>query len=330
MAKDYTICLGTIGGGVWQSPDGGETWNKIGAPFPPPGENEVRALTVYPNNPHRILAGSDIGIYRSEDNGATWEKLESPMDGMQVWSVAVDPVDPDIIFVGTTPPGVFRSRDGGKGWEKLSVDIAEECRGAPPKVTAILFDPRDHRTVWVGVEIDGIFRSADGGDNWIHLSDLGPDPFHQDIHGMVISVGQPTTVFATCPKGIFSSTDMGESWKLHSFPLFHQDDQYSYCRGVALKADDPKVIFVGHGDTIPGAIGDIQRSKDGGKTWEALPLPQEPNANIYWIATNPSNPNRIVANSLYGELYISSDGGNSWEKLKREFGEVRALAWMPN
>jgi len=38
----------------------------------------------------------------------------------------------------------------------------------------------------------------------------------------------------------------------------------------------------------------------------------------------------ILANSVYGELYRSHDGGDNWEKLKKEFTEVRALAWVPN
>ena len=52
-----------------------------------------------------------------------------------------------------------------------------------------------------------------------------------------------------------------------------------------LKADDPDVIFVGNGDAIPGVTGTIQRSKDGGKSWQAIKLPVEPNSVVYWFAT---------------------------------------------
>ncbi len=124
MAKDYTICVGTVGGGLSQSPDGGETWNRIRTPLPT--ECNVRALAVYPDNPYHILAGSDNGIYRSEDSGATWEKLDSPLDGIQIWSVTVDPEDPNTIFVGTRPDA-FRSRDGGKHWDKLSLGVTNPC-----------------------------------------------------------------------------------------------------------------------------------------------------------------------------------------------------------
>ena len=333
MAKDFTICLGTVGAGVWYSPDSGERWkrSRINLPFhAQPGEIQIRALAISPHNPHHIFAGSEVGLYRSEDKGANWELLESPLDGLQIWSVAVHPTDPDIIFAGTKPPGVFRSQDGGKRWERVSIDIAGQCLAGAPKVTNIVFDPRDPRTVWVGVEIDGVFRSRDGGDTWTHLPALGSDPINQDIHGVAISLGQPTKILATTPDGIWTSMDEGESWTLHGFPRFYEKDRISYCRGVALKADDPEVIFVGNGDFIPGKTGAIQRSTDGGKTWEAVPLPVAPNSTIYWFATHPADPNIIVANSLNGYIYTSSDGGDSWKKLKQEFGEIRALAWMPN
>ena len=333
MAKDFTICLGTVGAGVWYSPDSGERWkrSRINLPFhAQPGEIQIRALAISPHNPHHIFAGSEVGLYRSEDKGANWELLESPLDGLQIWSVAVHPTDPDIIFAGTKPPGVFRSQDGGKRWEKVSIDIAEQCLAGAPKVTNIVFDPRDPRTVWVGVEIDGVFRSRDGGDTWTHLPALGSDPINQDIHGVAISLSQPTKILATTPNGIWTSLDEGESWTLRGFPRFYEKDRISYCRGVALKADDPEVIFVGNGDFIPGKTGAIQRSTDGGKTWEVVPLPVAPNSTIYWFATHPADPNIIVANSLNGYVYTSSDGGESWKKLKQEFGEIRALAWMPN
>jgi photosystem II stability/assembly factor-like uncharacterized protein len=96
-----------------------------------------------------------------------------------------------------------------------------------------------------------------------------------------------------------------------------------------LKADNPDVIFVGNGDAIPGITGTIQRSKDGGQSWEAIKLPVEPNSVVYWFATHPERPNVVAAASLYGYVYVSTDGGESWKKLKKEFGEIRTLAVTP-
>ena len=49
------------------------------------------------------------------------------MNEIPIWALAIDPVDPNIIFAGTRPAALFRSTDGGQHWDKLSVQIAEEC-----------------------------------------------------------------------------------------------------------------------------------------------------------------------------------------------------------
>lgn len=332
--KDFTICVGTVGAGVWHSSNGGEKWrrSKMNLPFQAePGEIQIRSLVVYPQDPNRLLAGSEMGLYRSEDKGATWDLVESPIpDGVQIWSVAVHPTNPDIIFAGAKPPAVYRSVDGGKHWETLSIPIAERCFAGAPKVTNIVFDPRDPRSVWVGVEIDGVYCSRDGGDTWTHLPPLGDNFLNQDVHGLTIGLGKPTKLHVTTPDGIWTSTTEGESWTLHGFPRFFERDKISYCRGVALKPGNPDVIFVGNGDFIPGKTGAIQHSTDGGKTWQPAKLSAEPNSTIYWFGTHPANPEILVANSLHGYVYTSTDGGESWEKIKQEFGEIRAIAWTPN
>jgi len=148
-----------------------------------------------------------------------------------------------------------------------------------------------------------------------------------DIHDLAASMGQPKTVLATTPREVFSSVDAGESWQrlgvMRQFP-------YSYTRPIAVKEDNPQVMFVGHGQTASPTIGCVERSEDVGKTWETLPLPGEPNSYINYFATHPLDPNLVLASSLYGQLFYSGDGGGSWQKVRQEFSEVRSLAWAPN
>jgi photosystem II stability/assembly factor-like uncharacterized protein len=143
--------------------------------------------------------------------------------------------------------------------------------------------------IWAGIEVDGVRRSLDGGDTWAPLANGLGDP---DIHGIAVSGGQPKVVLATTPREVFANTDAGESLQrlavMQQFP-------HTYTRTIAVKEDDPQVICVGHGQTASPTIGSVQRSQDGGKSWETLPLPGETNSYISCIATHPSDPTLVLA-----------------------------------
>jgi photosystem II stability/assembly factor-like uncharacterized protein len=322
MATDYSICLGTAGWGVWHSPDAGTSWTRHRAPFPL--NSRIQALVTHPSDPHCIFAGGDTGLFLSRNSGARWERLSANETLPTIWSLAIDPVDPQILFAGTRPAGLWRSRDGGRQWEKLAVEIARECSIGVPFVTGVMVDPDDHRVVWAGVEIDGVFRSVDGGDTWAHLENGLDDP---DIHALTIAAMQPKRIYASTARDVFVSSDLGDTWKSlgvkQKWPL-------PYARGITVKADDPSVLFAGCGTTTTGDKGHVLRSSDFGENWETLPFPTEANATVWGLATHPANANRIVAFSLFGEVYVTEDAGASWRKIAREFGEIRAAAWLPN
>jgi photosystem II stability/assembly factor-like uncharacterized protein len=322
MAADYSICLGTAGWGVWHSPDAGKSWVRHRRPFPL--NSRIQALVVHPTEPSTIFAGGDTGLFVSQNGGAHWERVGVQGDVPTIWSLAVDPVDPLILFAGTRPAGVYRSRDGGLQWEQLALDIAKECSIGTPLVTSVLVDPDDHRMVWAGVEIDGVFRSLDGGDTWTHVE---TGLYNPDIHAMTIAGTKPKRVNASTAGEMFASSNMGETWQplgiKTKWPL-------PYARGIAVKADDPGVLFAGCGETTTGEKGHVLRTTDFGETWETLRLPGQPNATIWGLATHPADANRLLAFSLFGEVYISEDAGDSWHKIAREFGEIRTAVWLPN
>jgi photosystem II stability/assembly factor-like uncharacterized protein len=323
MNKDFTICVGTIGSGAWLSPDGGENWRRVMKGLW--SESRVYGLAVHPAEKRTVFAGANDGVYKSTDGGQSFEHIDSPMNAMDVWKIAFDPSDPNIVFAGTRPAALFRSTDGGMHWRQCRVDMAEDCPNVRiPRVTALTVDPADPRMVWAGVEVDGVRRSTDGGETWSRITDGIDDP---DIHDVTTAVTAGKAVFTTTPREIFASDDRGKSWRGlgvgRHFAL-------PYCRSLAVKPGDPDTLFVATGDGAVGKTGAIQRSTDGGEHWKMLKLPVEPNSPIWAFATNPADPDRLVACSHYGELYRSDDSGDAWTKLPREFTEIRAVAWVPN
>ena len=128
------------------------------------------------------------------------------------------------------------------------------------------------------------------------------------LHGVALAAGPRARLLVTTPDGIGAAATKASHGRCTAFRVSPSATRY-ICRGVALKPGDPDTIFVGNGDFIPGKRGAIQRSQDGGASWEACKLPVEPNSVIYWFGTNVANPDVVVANSLHGYVYLSTDAG---------------------
>src|SRR5580698_5992798 len=126
--------IGAVNGGVWKTNDYGRTWDPI---FDHEPTASIGAIAVAPSDPNIVYVGSgeglhrpDLsvgdGIYKSTDAGATWTHL-GLHDGQQISEMAIDPRDPNRLFVavaghpyGPNPErGIYRSTDGGQTFEKV-------------------------------------------------------------------------------------------------------------------------------------------------------------------------------------------------------------------
>jgi photosystem II stability/assembly factor-like uncharacterized protein len=327
MAKG-TILVGTVGQGIMCGRDDGATWQRVGIGQGMHTDAMVRALLNNPRRPEIIYAGTDKGVYRSDDGGEKWRLIDSPLNKYAVWALAIDPVVSEVMFAGTgtpTPATVFRSSDGGMSWEERRAGIAEECPNVGiPRVTGIAVDPLDRHHIWVGIEVDGARHSTDGGDTWTAVNGAIPNP---DVHNVAVAGGPPKTVFVVVNNDVYTSTDEGATWK----PLrVREVFPWSYPRGIAVQPGNAKTVFVTIGDTTPGRIGTVMRSKDAGKTWESLSLPVQPNSAMWVVHMQSTDPNVVFAGSRYGYLYRSDDGGDTWRKHWREFSEIASVLWIPS
>src|SRR2546427_10975231 len=149
MAMKGTILVGTIGRGAMRGGDEGASWTGAGVRLGMHSDAIVKCLLADPERPETVYAGTDLGLYRTDDAGAKWQRLDTPMNGSMVWSLAIDPVDPRVMFAGTgTPstPGIYRSTDAGKTGERLAGETAAESPNVgPPRPTGIPVDPLEPR-----------------------------------------------------------------------------------------------------------------------------------------------------------------------------------------
>ncbi|PYU61965.1 MAG: glycoside hydrolase, partial [Acidobacteria bacterium] len=164
ISGDPTVYyMGTPGGGVWKTTDGGRVWNPI---FDDQHVASIGAVALAPSNPNIIYVGTGEqtrgnGVYKSSDTGATWTHIGLEK-AYYISSIVVDPRNPEIVIVGvlvravtsvsSEPPehGVFKSVNGGKTWTRtLSKDaldgIADMCAdpGNPREIFAAMWHPPD-------------------------------------------------------------------------------------------------------------------------------------------------------------------------------------------
>src|SRR3712207_4874562 len=160
----------------------------------------------------RLYAAGDSAVAVVE-NG----RVELALEGRGARCVAVDPEDPETLYVGTSDEGLFRSADGGSSWERLS-GIEH------PRVTAVAVSPLDG-AIYAGTEPSALFVSRDEGRSWrelegmknlpsAHTWSFPPRPWTSRVRAIAPSYEDPDLVVVGIELGgIVRSTDGGETWQ---------------------------------------------------------------------------------------------------------------------
>ncbi len=331
---NFTIMVATAGQGILRSNDDGKTWHRLGLEEAIEFDGVVRALAVDPTQPLRAYAGADCGLCISDDGGAHWRRARGDIEGMTVWSIAIDPNDPQVLYAGTGAPSrsaLFKSLDRGETWSRLSPEIPEFCQGVNrPRMLTICVDPDDSRQVWFGVEEGGAWRSRDGGASFERLDDPRKAIRSSDIHAITIlskTATAPKTTIVLTVNAVHVSSDDGETWDVKLSK--QRFDGLYYTRTVMAVPGSDSDLLMAIGDGTPGFKTRLCRSTDRGHTWATTDIETPPNSTFWALGSHAADPALIYAGTKYGDLFRSRDGGCSWQKEWREFSEITAIAWTP-
>lgn len=329
---DRTILVATAGQGILRSSDDGLSWKRLDLEQDIEFDGVVRCLVVHPQDPRTIFAGADVGICRSTDGGVNWKRIDSPLNGMTVWSMAIDARNPQHMLAGTGAPSraaMFRSTDGGNTWKRLPPEIPEFCLGVhKPRLLTCAIDPSDSNKLWFGVEEGGLFRSLDAGVTWTRIDDRDGQRGgvgNSDIHCITFIPGPPQTLVVVVVNAVYLSYDDGRTWT-----GFNAKSEWGlrYARCVSIKPGTNEA-YLAIGDSTPGFTSKVLKSTDLGKTWQEVTLTQSPNSTFWAFGKHASDATVMFAGSKYGHLFRSRDGGATWIKEWREFSEITDVAWVP-
>ncbi|WP_198663925.1 S8 family serine peptidase [Jiangella endophytica] len=267
------------------------------------GDTESIFVTAYPS----------AWVYASHDGGATFQLvLQSTGSSFQALDLVGD------TLYGISGTGTWVGRDRGARWEQWGDPM-------PPSVE---FDiggwPGTGGDLYVASSGAGIYRAGAPGEFervGIPAARVYDLAIAQDATGPVLVAGTYRDTFRTPLTGGDSIRPADLEWESGGEGLFGVAAEY-----VAVSSTDPSVVYKVSKD--PVLTFSIQRSSDGGATWERVSQPSEfPHS----LLVHPADPDRVYAgySSLTGAgLVVSEDGGGTWRKLDQ--GRVfRALAGDP-
>ncbi|MGH8427507.1 MAG: WD40/YVTN/BNR-like repeat-containing protein [Gammaproteobacteria bacterium] len=320
--------VGTAGGGVWKSTDGGNSWNRL---LTDADTSSIGAVALAPSNLNDVWVGTGEanvrndtltggGVYYSPDAGKTWQFM-GLKDVGQIAAIVVNPQNPNIVLVAALGDpwgpnedrGVFRTTDGGKTWQKVlyvddktgASDLVMDSANPNVLFAGMWSVLRYPWTLVDGSKTGGVWKSTDNGATWKQLKNGLPDGNTGRI-SLAIAPSNPNHVYALIPTRngmLWASEDQGASWQMISNNHALATRAW-YFAGMAVAPNDENRVFF---NSVH-----LMVSNDGGKTAQVADSDVHPDHHAIWI--DPQNPKRIVQGND-GGVFLSNDAGKSWRFL---------------
>ncbi len=299
----------TLTDGVYISKNIGRKWTRSyqGMPI-----RKVWTLTLNPENPRVILAGTHYGhLFRSENGGISWNDVEGlhQAPGRKEWGI-----------------------DWGFG-------TTGHC------LHTVLFDPLKNGRIYIVSSGGGAYRSDDDGASWTRIRKgtlsscptAKNDPHHlKEVHACTHRIAmaplkkQKTLLFQQNHCGVYRSDDSGESWQDISEGL---PSRHGFPIAVTI-ASHPTIFVIPayqgkckhHNSCIQGPL-EVWRSSDTGITWEKASkgLPSHIHTCVLRHALTSSDDGTLFFGTTTGQLYTSDDGGDSWNLLHSRIGRIQGI-----
>ncbi len=295
----------------------------------------IADIAVNPHNPNTwyVAVGSG-GLWKTTNRGTTWDPVFEKQASYSIGCVALDPQNPEVVWVGTGEnvsgrhvgwgDGVYRSRDGGRSWENMGL-------GASEHIGRILVDPRDSDVIFVAAEGPlwasggerGLYRSGDGGATWERVLEIDPDTGVTDVE---FDPSDPNVLYAAAYQrrrhvwslmgggpgsGIYKSVDNGKHWKKINSGLPGGDVGKI---GLGVTPADPSLVYA----TIEAGEGEkgFYRSRDKGEHWERRNSYISGGTGPHYyqeIEVSPTDAGLVYQMDVF--LHVTRDGGKTFDYL---------------
>jgi photosystem II stability/assembly factor-like uncharacterized protein len=292
-----------------------------------------------PNNPNIVYAGASTGgVFKSTDMGNTWFPIFDSAPNINIGDIAVDPVNPNNIYVGTGEAngghnnfpgeGIYKSTDAGNTWTLKGLEqtvsigriIVDHTNPLNIYVAGVgsYFSPNPER---------GVYKSSDGGDTWsksLFISDstgaidlvMDPNDSNFMMAAMWERVRRPLTSRLYGPSsGIYTTSNGGVTWQKLGAETGLPTGTNIGRIGLAMSLSDPNIVYAlyNNGSTYTG----FYKTTNKGLSWvnsDPSSGISEGTSNFSWFfgqtRVHPTDPNIVYA--LDVAFMRSINSGTSW------------------
>ncbi len=301
--------------GMFRSNDGGVSWASINAGLQFTNLAGValsaNALTIYAPT---LGGGIYVGAIDLATGGVMWEgssTLTAPVYQVQV---AVQPGDSNTLFASAYPGGIFKSIDGGGTWAEGNFGLPTIQVDDPVRqgYYAFAIAPSQPEVIYLGIFGRGIYKSDNGAETWLAKNGSGsPNMADATVSALLVSQTDADTVWASTDRGVFETTDGGDTWTDISSGLGNPDVR--------------NLIHLADGTVIAGTRGDeLYRLDAGADAWTQMPhLGDLGQPWLMWerglyqytsVLFHPDDPDIVYIGTFPTGIYKTEDGGATWRE----------------
>jgi photosystem II stability/assembly factor-like uncharacterized protein len=231
-SQEGVIYAGGTLGYVYKKKLGNDPWQLVGKL----AGDRVRSIVIL-SETNTIYAGTlGGGVFRSEDAGNTWIPLNEGLQDLNVTSLAISPINDDVVYAGTYK-GLYRSPNGGISWSRLEAGLPSEI------ISSIGLSPVAPDTVYTSLVPNGIYKSLDAGRSWIRIN-IGPHDLK--VQSLAVSAKDSNLLYAGTAVGVYKSTSGGESWQVNDAGLDNNglaDERFVLCLAISPESRD--LVYAG-------------------------------------------------------------------------------------
>ena len=246
-------------------------------------------------------------------------------------TIAVNPSNTNVMYLGAATGGVWKTTDGGANWLPLTDTQCSLAMGS------IALDPSNPEIVYAGTGEEnfsgdsyygcGILKSTNGGANWTRLgaSTFAPTTNGATIGKIAIHPTSTNVLVAAASNGLQRSTDSGATWALVNAGV---------ATDVVIDPTNGANMYAANGNIFGSASNGVFRSTNAGATWTKVaggfPTTSVGRINLAISASSPATLYAAVqSSSTFGLLGVwkSTDAGANWTQLAATGASCNTQCW---